>query len=87
MPISVQQMKAGITITATLSGSMRGTYQLIAELEALKKRVERLNGKSVFYPHSHWQYFTSYPIYDCVGANGSKGGHACYVFKACCILS
>ena len=52
MPISVQQMKAGIVITATLTGNMRGTYQLLAELEALKKRVERLNGKSVFYAHT-----------------------------------
>ena len=52
MPISVQQIKSGIVITATLTGNMRGTYQLLAELEALKKRVERLNGKSVFYAHT-----------------------------------
>ena len=52
MPISVQQMKAGITITATLSGSMRGTYQLLAELEAIKRRVQKLSGKHIMYVHN-----------------------------------
>ena len=52
MPISVTQMKAGITITATLTGNMRGTYQLLAELEAIKRRVQKLSGKHIMYVHN-----------------------------------
>jgi hypothetical protein len=45
-------MKAGITITATLTGNMRGTYQLLAELEAIKRRVQKLSGKHIMYVHN-----------------------------------
>ena len=66
MPISVQQMKAGIVITATLTGNMRGTYQLLAELEAIKRRVQKLSGKHIMYVHnvSGWWYFPSPAYYE-----------------------
>ena len=52
MPISVTQMKAGIILTATMSGSLTSTYQLLAELEAIKRRVQKLSGKHIMYVHN-----------------------------------
>ena len=52
MPISVTQMKAGIILTATMSGSLTSTYQLLAELEAIKRRVQKLSGKHLMYVHN-----------------------------------
>ena len=49
MGISVSQTNSGMVVTATLSGKGTSIHKLLKELEVLKKRVQRLDGKHTMY--------------------------------------
>jgi len=47
--VSVSQTKAGLLLTATVSTKGASIGKLLAEIEALKRRVQRLDGKHTMY--------------------------------------
>ena len=49
MAVSVSQTKSGMVVTATLSGTGTSIHKLLAEIEALKRRVQKLDGKHTMY--------------------------------------
>ena len=49
MGISVTQTNSGMVVKATLSGTGTSIHKLLKELEVLKKRVQRLDGKHTMY--------------------------------------
>ena len=49
MAVSVSQTKAGLLLTATVSTKGASIGKLLAEIEALKRRVQRLDGKHTMY--------------------------------------
>jgi hypothetical protein len=47
--VSVSQTKAGLLLTATVTTKGASIGKLLAEIEALKRRVQRLDGKHTMY--------------------------------------